>query len=301
MGFPSLRQQLYSAVLDTLEQQICVMNKQGDIIYVNRSWIAFGLENSGRETDWLNTNYLAACNMPGNGDTTEVIAGIRRVLDGEASSFNYEYPCNSPDKERWFLMQMHQLAGQETSLYVISHLNITQRKLAEDEAEYLSTHDPLTGLYNRRHFENFFASEWHRNLRNRTPISLVMFDLDHFKQLNDQLGHVHGDDCLLRVAHIIRDAARRADDIAVRWGGEEFILLLGNTAVEAAMSIAEGVRLQVQNLPPVNGVKVTISAGIASAIPDGPVNHNLISIADKALYQAKQNGRNAVVSADMLQ
>lgn len=299
MTLAIIPQQLYSAVLDALGQQICVINNNGDIVYVNNAWVNFGLENFGTATDWLHTNYLTACNVQNmSDDIAEVVHGIRRVLDGVDTVFNFEYPCDSPDEPRWFLMQMKPLSVSNEPLYVISHLNITQRKLAEKQAEFLSICDPLTGLSNRRHFENFFAAEWQRNLREQTPVSLAIFDIDHFKDINDQFGHGIGDDCLLRVANIIRDASRRAGDLAVRWGGEEFILLLGNTTQEGAMKIAEDVRLQVQSLPNANGIKLTLSAGVASATPNDAMSHRLISLADDALYQAKRTGRNRVLFAD---
>ncbi len=295
-----IQQQLCSAVLDTLDQEICVIDNNGDIVYVNRAWVDFGTQNFGMITDWLHTNYLSVCNVQDTGDgTTEVVRGIRRVLDGVDATFTFEYPCDSPDESRWFMMQMKPLSVSNEPLYVISHLNITQRKLAERHAESLSIRDPLTGLSNRRHFESFFVAEWQRCLREQTSISLVIFDIDHFKDINDRFGHGIGDDCLVRVADIIRDASRRAGDIAVRWGGEEFILLLGNTTQEGAMKIAEDVRLQVLQLPDVNGVKLTLSAGVASTVPNGAIDHRLLSLADDALYQAKRTGRNKVLSGNM--
>ena len=301
MGLVSLQGTFYAAILDTLEQQICVINQRGDILYVNRAWVEFGQRNGADVADWLKTNYLAVCDATGiYGDEQALtaVSGMRGVLDGDMPDFGFEYPCHSPDEERWFLMRMEPMIGHAGQLYVISHLNITQRKLAEAQTEFLSMHDPLTGLANRRHFGEFFRSEWNRNKRERTPVSLIMFDIDHFKELNDQLGHGVGDFYLSRVAHVIHEAARRVGDLAVRWGGEEFILLLGNTPVDAALTVAEDVRVRIEELPSVEGVKSTISAGVACVIPEGAVSDKLIAAADQALYHAKQSGRNRVVISE---
>ncbi len=295
---------LHALLLDSLEEQIAVIDRDGTIVYVNRAWTTFGLENGlASASSGTGGNYLAVCSVSGSrGDSLagEAEEGILEVLAGKQATFHFEYPCHSPTEKRWFMMRAAPLHGDAESLFVISHHNITQRKLAEEQIEYLSLHDPLTGLANRRHFNRFLDEEWRRNLRNRSPLSFVMFDLDHFKDYNDDLGHLAGDQCLVQVGQILRMIAGRPDDMAVRYGGEEFGLLLGNTSLEDAAKIAEAVRQKIDELDIRYGGtrRVTVSAGVCSVIPDSDQKEtSLVREADKALYLAKQQGRNRIACA----
>jgi len=295
---------LHSLLLDSLEEQIAVIDREGTIVYVNRAWTTFGIENGlGAAFSGTGNNYLAVCNISSSGGDSlaeEAAQGIRDVLAGKRTSFHFEYPCHSPTEKRWFMMRAAPLHGDPGNLFVISHHNITLRKLAEEQVEHLSMHDPLTGLSNRRHFNQFLNNEWLRNTRNRSPLSFIMFDLDHFKDYNDDLGHLAGDQCLVRVAQVLRAAVGRPGDLAVRYGGEEFGLLLENTGLEDAAKIAETVRQKIHDLDMTyHGTRhITVSAGVASLIPDGGQTEMfLIREADKALYRAKQQGRNQIACA----
>lgn len=295
---------LHSLVLDSLEEQIAVIDRDGTIIYVNRAWTTFGIENGlASKSSGVGSNYLKVCNASGtSGDSLagEAEQGLRDVLSGKRASFYFEYPCHSPTEKRWFMMGATPLQGASGNSFVISHHNITQRKLAEEQIEYLSLHDPLTGLANRRHFNQFLSNEWRRNARERSPLSFIMFDLDHFKDYNDELGHLAGDQCLVKAGHILRAFSGRPGDIAVRYGGEEFGLLLGVTNLEESVKIAEAVRKEIYELDiRYRGTRrITISAGVASAIPENEHSEVfLVQEADKALYRAKQMGRNQIAYA----
>jgi diguanylate cyclase (GGDEF)-like protein len=295
---------LHTLLLDSLEEQIAVIDSEGNIVYVNRAWNIFGIENGlASKPCGKGSNYLKACSASGSsGDNLagEAERGLRDVLSGKRASFYFEYPCHSPTEKRWFMMRATPLQGDTENLFVISHHNITQRKQAEEQVEYLSLHDPLTGLANRRHFNQFLSNEWRRSIRNRSPLSFVMFDLDHFKDYNDELGHLAGDQCLVKVAQALRAICGRPGDLAVRYGGEEFGLLLGNTSVEDTIKVAEAVRQEIYELDMrYRGKKrITVSAGVASAIPDNEhAEISLIQEADKELYRAKQNGRNQIAYA----
>ena len=294
---------LHALLLDSLEEQIAVIDHEGTIVYVNRAWTTFGFENGlGSASSGTGCNYLVVCNISGShGDSLagEAADGIRDVLAGKRASFHFEYPCHSPAEKRWFMMRAAQVQGDPGNLFVISHHNITQRKLAEEQVEFLSLHDPLTGLANRRHFNQFLNNEWRRSSRNQSPLSFVMFDLDHFKDYNDELGHLAGDECLVKVAQVLQAAAGRPGDIAVRYGGEEFGLLLEDTSLEDAAKIADTVRREIDELDiAYRGTgRITISGGVASMIPGSEQTEtSLIDEADKALYRAKQQGRNRIVT-----
>jgi diguanylate cyclase (GGDEF)-like protein len=156
----------------------------------------------------------------------------------------------------------------------------------------------LTGIANRRCFDEFLQREWQRARREQLPLALIMLDVDLFKHYNDTYGHVSGDECLKRVAGVIKEVAKRATDLAARYGGEEFAIVLPNTdqanAVKLGNEILVGVReLGIRNATAVSSQIVTISLGIAVIIPsDITTPDRLIIAADQALYQAKNAGRN---------
>ncbi|WP_432695550.1 diguanylate cyclase domain-containing protein [Marinobacterium sp. YM272] len=195
----------------------------------------------------------------------------------------------------------------ETKALVGFMFDISERKKMEQELqeanrklEALSYRDGLTGIANRRLYDQTLEREWNRALRNGTPLSLVIVDIDHFKDYNDQCGHLQGDQCLIQVAGALGGVACRASDLFARYGGEEFALLLPDTGREAARDIAERCRRKVLDLAILHpassaGNMVTISAGVACITPEeGGDISQLFEVADRMLYQAKRNGRNRI-------
>lgn len=162
----------------------------------------------------------------------------------------------------------------------------------------LSTTDGLTGLKNRRHFNDLFTHEFKRACRERQALSLLLLDIDHFKQLNDQHGHPFGDLCLTQAAQLIAKAIRRPPDIAARYGGEEFAVLLPNTDSQGALHIANSIRALFNQHQVDDGQQqalMTVSIGVASLIPEQQREmDDLLKSADALLYRAKHNGRNRV-------
>ncbi|MCW3480124.1 PleD family two-component system response regulator [Neisseriaceae bacterium JH1-16] len=179
-------------------------------------------------------------------------------------------------------------------------LRESQQKLlaANLELQRLTNLDGLTGLANRRYFDEYLNAEWLRARRQQTPFSVLMIDVDNFKRYNDTYGHVAGDTVLRRVADALQGTIQRPTDLAARFGGEEFALLLPFTPAEGAEQLAERARLAVETLaiPSADGKVVTISVGGASLTPerDGAAL-KLIEAADQALYEAKHQGKNQVV------
>ena len=178
-------------------------------------------------------------------------------------------------------------------------------KRQADLLRQLSFLDGLTGIPNRRRFDEVMAMEWRRCGRSRLPLSLIMLDVDHFKAFNDHYGHQAGDDCLRIVSRVLAEQVQRPGDLVARFGGEEFVCLLPETNAEGAARIAERLRASVvaELIPhaasPVTG-HVTISLGYAAAIPptDQPPSV-LLDHADRALYAAKREGRNRFCGADV--
>lgn len=180
-----------------------------------------------------------------------------------------------------------------------------EKEKAEQMAEEyygLSTIDPLTGLANRRAFDEFTEAEWRRAMRHASPISVVLIDIDFFKKFNDTYGHLAGDMCLKRVAECSTSYSRRSGDMAARYGGEEFALLLYGADMEEAEEVARWIQHAVENMGIPHGASeacpvVTISLGVATANPvKGEKFIDLLDLADKALYRAKSAGRNRVVA-----
>ena len=163
--------------------------------------------------------------------------------------------------------------------------------------------DGLTQVANRRRFEHFLHQEWRRLMREQSSLALIMVDIDHFKAYNDVYGHQAGDDCLRRVAGILRGAVQRPADMVARYGGEEFVVVLPNTDVQGAETIGEKIQILIHRAQiPHEGSRVsqsiTLSLGIAALYPHPlKVPDDLISLADQALYQAKEKGRDRVVVA----
>ena len=180
-------------------------------------------------------------------------------------------------------------------------VNSRTRELAEANRELsrLATLDGLTGVGNRRSFEQKLAKDWADSRRRQEPLALVMVDVDHFKLYNDSFGHPAGDDCLRAVAAVLQSCLRRPEDGTYRYGGEEFVLLLANTDAEGAAHCAEQARRTLAELalPHPLGL-VTASLGVASVVPPPDSEDHeaagLVAAADAALYRAKQQGRDRV-------
>jgi len=185
--------------------------------------------------------------------------------------------------------------------------DITERKNTEQklivlqkELEELSFKDALTGVYNRRMFDSVMEVEWANAKRNHQPLSLLMLDIDYFKQYNDFYGHIHGDECLKRVAKELSKVATRSRDFFARFGGEEFIIVLPETDEKAAKMIAERCRnlifkAQIPHEKSLVSQMLTVSIGVSTIIPihsDEAIN--FIAAVDRQLYQAKEKGRNRI-------
>jgi len=183
---------------------------------------------------------------------------------------------------------------------VKNHLEL---KKYRDILEKLSLMDGLTGLANRRHFDEVFDKEWRRTLRNSDTLSVLLFDIDFFKKYNDYYGHLKGDDVLRHVGKVLRVSISRGGDFVARYGGEEFVAVLPSASVEDALKVARKVRENVELLKIVHQASevseyVTVSVGIASVKPEkNMVPVELVEKADSALYQAKSQGRNRVAIA----
>ncbi|MBM2830794.1 MAG: two-component response regulator [Gammaproteobacteria bacterium] len=195
-----------------------------------------------------------------------------------------------------------ELQAEQFQNYLKQIVEARTRDLTEanKKLEELVRIDGLTNIANRRCFDEVLENEIRRTYRNNSAISLIMCDIDHFKQYNDHYGHVGGDQCLQKVAACFKETFKRSTDLPARYGGEEFAVILPETPLEGARVVAGklGQRLDDLQLPHANSNTadhVTLSIGIAAAIPtQGFTGRELIKMADKALYEAKAKGRNRI-------
>jgi len=176
------------------------------------------------------------------------------------------------------------------------------RRLADDilELASFSMKDQLTGIPNRRSFDNRLELEWNRAAREKLPISILIMDIDKFKNYNDTFGHQQGDLALQTVANALKQSMKRSVDFCARWGGEEFTVLLPGTDSKGAVIVAENIRGEIEKAvipcPGTSGKSVTVSIGVCTQIPaSGCTAGKFVSTADTALYQAKERGRNCCV------
>jgi len=188
------------------------------------------------------------------------------------------------------------IAIMSLTILAFSHIYEITREQSESRLLKMAQTDPLTGLSNRTRLSDVFTQEQKRSLRQGSPLSLLMLDLDHFKQVNDQYGHEAGDLALTHVSALLRKTLR-ATDLATRLGGEEFAILLPDSTAVQAMRVADKIRQAIAENPVRHLDKIiplTVSGGIAQFGPDGGDLQSLISRADQNLYHAKDSGRNQI-------
>jgi diguanylate cyclase (GGDEF)-like protein/PAS domain S-box-containing protein len=297
--------QLHRLVTENSRDVIIISDFNGNRSYVSEAAAGWG--------GWLRDDILnrKSFSMIHPEDRAHVSAAIRELKSGADCAL---VECR-------VLAQDGQYAWAETSMRAIRDpatrapvgilqnvRDITDRKQAEKKlqdayhaVEALAITDSLTGLANRRHFDQKLAAEWRRGMRDRAPLSLLMIDADRFKSYNDAYGHLRGDSCLKQIAEAAQDAALRPGDLIARIGGEEFAVLLPATSNEGAMHLARDIcaGLQARALPHRDNPSgfVTVSIGCTTLVPQlGQNSAILVEQADVALYKAKQSGRNRVCS-----
>lgn len=189
-----------------------------------------------------------------------------------------------------------------TRARVKTHLELKKQR---DILENLSNLDGLTGIPNRRRFDEMLEQEWQHAIRSHLPLSLIMIDIDYFKRFNDHYGHSAGDVCLKQVAQTLATAIERKTDFIARYGGEEFVCILPMTDAKGTFVIAKKLQRSIffLNIPHVDSLvadRITISQGIATIFPTSVINHKtLMEVVDKALYQAKAAGRNQIKTVEI--
>jgi len=283
------------------------VNEAFTIVYTNQAWTEFGEQNGSDHCgEWFGVNYLKVCEksaLTGDEFSIQATQGIKALMAGIISEYKLEYPCHSPTQDRWFMMQIERFISEKLTYYVISHHDITERVELEEKAKQLATIDGLTGIANRRTFDEFVQSEFLRCKRNNHAISLAIIDIDDFKLINDKLGHQVGDACLKKMGKMLASYAGRQSDICARYGGEEFALVWGDLSYEEALTLSKNILVDINKLPIENSQGtccgyLKASIGLAFELPRHSQVTDLILHADQLMYQAKSKGKNQICTGD---
>lgn len=291
----------YKALYQQAAEGILVINHLGNVLESNpqiQRMLGY------TDEDLIGTNIL---NLIHPEDLAKTPSQMSRILSGETVMI--ERRLRTAVGNYRFFEQSGRLVDENRIMLL--YRDITDRKAAEitlekanRELDKLANLDGLTQIANRRKFETTLRKEWQRLTREQLPLTVIIGDIDYFKQYNDLYGHQEGDNCLITIAQTMEHALHRPADLVARLGGEEFIILLPNTPPEGGLQIAEDIRKRIAQLriphkgSPCN-LYVTLSLGVSSTVPtQANLPEDLIAIADKALYIAKQNGRNRVETGD---
>jgi diguanylate cyclase (GGDEF)-like protein len=262
---------------------------------------------------WINDSWPPLFIMIFQGDANSstgqlIFAALYSLLLAKTFSESLEYRTVMGEKLAEMNTHLDELVAQRTTDLTVSNQKVEQQNLEleqiNQELQRLSLNDPLTGLWNRRKYKETVGLEWQRCLNHQKPVSLLFIDVDYFKNYNDLYGHVAGDECLIKIGETLKASLSRSSDMAVRYGGEEFLVLLPETRKEDALKIAALILKKIESLaiPHAGSVVkncITISIGVATLLPGHHSRHeDLVKIADKALYHAKSQGRNQVSYRD---
>ena len=288
---------LQQAVFDALSSHVAVLDQQARVLQTNAAWQDFakaqGFDNAYGFPGSPYFEVLAQ--LMGRDHGALLLAasqGIAAVIAGELPQYRVEYSHQDADTKRWFIMQVTPVVG-DLGQVVVSHEDVTRIKAAELANLMLANVDFLTGALSRRHFLDVAEQEFSRSKRYNLPLMVMMLDLDHFKQINDQHGHDAGDAVLREFVQIVR-AVLRESDVIGRLGGEEFAVLLPNTVRDGGQALAERVVELVRDSPvhiASQPIQYTVSIGVSCLGRElfFPV---FLKRADAALYRAKTQGRN---------
>lgn len=319
----------YPVPSDLRQRRYCIPEAcRSFFLQSERTWIVPTMEENECPLSEVTPKNWRLCLLASLGDPQAM--GVQSQM---VAAIIQEYPKRPPtvwgllvahacaNQREWHVEEadlLHEVAGQlaigiqhaelmDRLNQQSQNLTVTNMALISANARLkeLSELDGLTKIANRRHFDNTLAQEWQRLTRSHTPLSLILFDVDHFKQYNDTYGHPAGDECLIQIAQTALKQLGRPTDVLARYGGEEFIVLLPETDVSGAIIVAEAIRQAIWNLAIVHhyakntAVFVSVSLGVASCIPTRECTPaGVVSSADQALYEAKNRGRNLWVCAN---
>ncbi len=289
------QKELFQSVLESLAARIAVLDSQGKIVSCNAAWERFS-SNYGLtpETLGVGANYLQTFlgTTENQRQNLRMYEGVRAVLDGRLEYYQEEYQCQLSSADNWYIMSVTPLVGGVRGA-VVSHMDITGRKRAEQQIEYMALHDILTDLPNRQLFMDRINQALARSKRYRKPAAILYMDLDDFKSINDRFGHQAGDGVLTETARRLKELVRESDTVA-RIGGDEFAVILMDVQKPADAGVVAEKIVRATSVPISVGdqeVEVGASIGISVYPKDGTSIASLLKCADSAMYVAKGLGK----------
>lgn len=289
-------------IVDNMAEGLMIIETSGAIQYANPACDSYLGYEAGRLAGHAIGDLLAA---PLAQEYISWFASCAADPDGAPRCGAREVAIRQRDgaaREMDLTVTPMRVAGEQVFIGLLH--DISHRKQYESTLERAALVDPLTRIANRRHFDNFFEQEWQRAVRSAEPLSLIVLDVDHFKLYNDALGHAAGDTALQAVAEVMQAHAMRPTDLAARHGGEEFVVLFGETGADAARMMAESIRARIEALKLPNprsptSAWITASIGVATIVPNQlDEAAKFFVAADRAMYAAKDGGRNGVVAVN---
>lgn len=289
---PLLEPHLFRLFLDGLEAPALLLDAEGEILFANPAWQAAPRVAGARGRDWPGQNYLDLLNAAaGAGDRAagEAAEGLLQLAQGRCQRFAQDYFSPGAGERQYYQLSAWRIEYGEQTLLALSHLPQLR-------------HDALTGLATRQLFSLGLATELARARRQKQSLSLLLLNTDHLRTINETHGQRIGDECLIAVAGILREQARRPADLIARYGGDEFVVLLADTPGSEARRIAEAIRKAVEALCVAAGPQKLLSVSIGVADGQPAERHiseaMLVEAAEVALYRARRRGQNRVVWAE---
>ncbi len=292
---------LARGLLDALEQPTCAVGLDGVIVAVNEAWRDFTSLNGGQIGSWAEgSNYLTVCDNvgpddPAAADAVATAMGLRSVLADPTGRYQHDYPCHTMDEDRWFSVRIAPAEIEGAHGAVISHFDITAMHGLVETLSHQALHDSLTGLPNRSLLIDRLTQALVDAGRRRREVGVAFLDLDHFKRINDSMGHSAGDSILIQVTDRLSSVLRATDTLS-RISGDEFVLVWRDLVGTEDVALLSQRLMEVFSEPfDVAGQSVEISASVGVAI-GGCANtcEELLQAADTAMYAAKSQGRNRV-------
>lgn len=280
-------------VIDILPVGVWIVDETGKIVYGNaagqRIW--GGSQHAHRFADykgwWVGSGKRIA---------TDEWAAVRAIRSGD-TAVNEEVEIESFDGDRKVILNsalpISDADGRVSGAIMVHH-DITERKRFEDQLRGMIDRDPLTNAYNRRSLYDFLEGEIHRLRRHGGSLSVIMFDVDHFKDINDDHGHVVGDRVLVAIAELVREELRGLDRLA-RYSGEEFLIIAPNTTGQRALTLAERLRTRIRSASFDTVTRITCSFGVCEYNGDDDADA-LVRRADDLMYRARRAGENGLVA-----
>jgi Amt family ammonium transporter len=289
--------QLARGLLDALEAPTCAVGPDGVIVAVNSAWLRFTARPGGAPSEWsVGDNYLRKCDahVAADGDLATAIAafaeGVREVLAARAERYQYEYARPGESEDHWFSIRVSPAQIGDGRGAVISHVDVTDMHRVQLALTHQALHDALTGLPNRLLLADRLEQACADARRQGRHVGVAFLDLDHFKRINDSLGHAAGDALLLQVAGRLTGVMREGDTLS-RYSGDEFVIVWRDLSSAENMETL-GARLsEVLALPfDLGDTSVNLSASVGVAVGDAASADELLMAADAAMYDAKRHG-----------